>query len=65
MTLPSAVFAVRWLIRDTLRQARQHYVEDSQLCQQRVDEQQRRAGAVLVVLDHYGSRFFAGGKSRE
>ena len=39
-----------------------------------MDQQQMRAGAVLVVLDlrggeleqgHYCSRFFAGGKSRE
>src|SRR5438067_3951721 len=57
------------------RGERWHYrIKDRELREERMDEQQMRAGAALVVFDlrapdrrdlHQGSRFFAGGKSRE
>jgi hypothetical protein len=46
------------------RELRQDDVEDRPLGQQRVDEEKVRAAAALVEVDQ-GSRFFAGGKSRE
>ena len=60
--------------RDAAGELREHEVEDRHLRQQRVQKQERRAGAALVVFDlggadgnerHYCSRFLAGGKSRE
>jgi hypothetical protein len=47
-----------------LRERGQDVVEDRPLGEQRVDEEEVRAAAALVEVDQ-GSRFFAGGKSRE
>jgi hypothetical protein len=57
-----------------LDEAREDKVEDGQLGEERVNQQEMRPGAELVVFDrggadaddgHYCSRFLAGGKSRE
>ena len=57
-----------------LGERRQHGVEDCHLRKQRMQKEERAAAAALLVFDrsvaeleerHYGSRFFAGGNSRE